>query len=345
MTLKMESNDLDSLLKNICESIDKYNELLWLIFHENSHRKYNEYVKTEEYSEEKLNELKALKNIISPLLDNLYYLSDEQNYFYPDCTFKVFVKHFNIELEKIKKNTPDASSLDIARFFKKWHGNILYDKEHRYLNINESHYYYGDLIINSLKYRTTKKRKLKYLSIKIKELGFDVKTLKSSDLILTKRNKIISKQNNRKEQKYFDRFQKIEMKLLSEGYVPKKSIKNINSLLSNEFEQNQENKKVTFNNQIFTTEVAEAWFFDTLEKLNALDDKGKAKKRHFQPKANAIWSNQNARKHILKYDLSLKQYIEFLNTKFDAELKNKDKLSKPDNHANKVAELFETFKK
>lgn len=99
-----------------------------------------------------------------------------------------------------------------------------------------------------------------------------------------------------------------------------------------------------YNKQIFKTAEAQTWFFNTLNELNAIDDNS-TPKRGFQAKASAIYYSNDCKKEVFKYNLSIKEYVHFLNNEFDNIIKNDTKLSDPSNHENTVKDLFLNFKK
>lgn len=176
----------------------------------------------------------------------------------------------------------------------------------RKLYFNKRFYEYNIFLIEDLKYKSSHKKKIDFLNEKKKKF---------------ESIEIIEEKNSFKNE------------IIRDNIIPTKQRDSTQS----------ENTK-TYNKKIFKSLEAEQWFKDTLDELNALDSKGKAQKRGFQAKANAIWSNYNVKNNLFKYGLTLKQYIEYLNKYFDAEIKNKDKLSKPDNHTNRVSELYKAFK-
>ena len=99
---------------------------------------------------------------------------------------------------------------------------------------------------------------------------------------------------------------------------------------------------LNFNKTIFKSYETQQWFEDTLEELNAIDEKKEARSG-FQAKANAIFTDINCKKVIFKYNILLKHYIAFLNKEYKAGVKAKDKLSDGVNHSKTVENLIQSF--
>jgi hypothetical protein len=99
---------------------------------------------------------------------------------------------------------------------------------------------------------------------------------------------------------------------------------------------------LNFNKTIFKSYETQQWFEDTLEELNAIDEKKEAKSG-FQAKANAIFTDINCKKVIFKYNILLKDYIAFLNKEYKAGVKAKDKLSDGLNHSTAVEDLIQLY--
>ncbi len=90
---------------------------------------------------------------------------------------------------------------------------------------------------------------------------------------------------------------------------------------------------------IFQNDSCESFFIDTLEHLDAIDNKGKIK-WGFQAAANAILKTEEYRKNILKPNLKLKDYIKYLNERYDANIKSTSKLSDSGNLEKTAMEYF-----
>jgi hypothetical protein len=101
---------------------------------------------------------------------------------------------------------------------------------------------------------------------------------------------------------------------------------------------------LNFNKTIFKSYETQQWFEDTLEGLNAIDEKKEARSG-FQAKANAIFTDINCKKVIFKYNILLKDYIAFLNKVYKAGVKAKDKLSDGLNHSTAVEDLIQLYEK
>ena len=96
-----------------------------------------------------------------------------------------------------------------------------------------------------------------------------------------------------------------------------------------------------FNDKIFRTMEAQNWFYDTLNKMGAIEDHNKPIRRKFQPICSAIFYSISCKKHILKYGLKLQDLINFLNKEFKTKIKTK--LSVGHLHEDEVSKNIEKF--
>lgn len=102
--------------------------------------------------------------------------------------------------------------------------------------------------------------------------------------------------------------------------------------------------KSNYNSNIFRSRLAEDWFNNALDELNALKENMKAGSS-FQAKCAAIFDNAECKNLIFKYDLYLKDYIYFLNSIYSANIKTLSKLSDGGKHTNEVTKHINLFKK
>lgn len=75
-------------------------------------------------------------------------------------------------------------------------------------------------------------------------------------------------------------------------------------------------------------------FLKIINKLNVLDANNKAKKRGFQPVASSIFTK--GKEQLFVYKVALRDYINFLNDKFNAELTDTTRLSDGCSHHKRV---------
>ncbi|WP_418509768.1 hypothetical protein [Corallibacter sp.] len=97
-----------------------------------------------------------------------------------------------------------------------------------------------------------------------------------------------------------------------------------------------------YRSNIFLNQNAQKWFVHTIQEMNAVNNKNIAK-RGFQAVCDALYSNKTCEKIIFKYGLTKTNYIIFLNSEFQANIKSKDKLSSGLSHESKVKELIELY--
>ncbi|MGE8434812.1 hypothetical protein [Chryseobacterium joostei] len=89
---------------------------------------------------------------------------------------------------------------------------------------------------------------------------------------------------------------------------------------------------------LFVSEEAKNWFMDTLEWMGISPGKS-----GFNAKLNAIYSNKNCKETIFRYELSLKDYIDYINFVFPNSIKNNTKMSDPSRHESKVDQLIKIY--
>lgn len=99
-----------------------------------------------------------------------------------------------------------------------------------------------------------------------------------------------------------------------------------------------------FNKDIFRSKNAEDWFNLTLSNLDALSTNDKAI-NNFPAKVNAIFRNGDCKNHILKFNLGLKKFIEFLNEIYSLNQNYYDKLSDGQNYEIEVNTLIQSHLK
>ncbi|MCF1420320.1 hypothetical protein [Mangrovimonas futianensis] len=104
---------------------------------------------------------------------------------------------------------------------------------------------------------------------------------------------------------------------------------------------NNDNVTEKFYSDVFLSQEAQDWFFDTLEEMNAI--MGNKVTRGFQAKCNAIFSNKSCKEKIFKYHLQISTFISFLNKQFNDVIRAKDKLSASLNHEERVEELIQIY--
>ncbi|WP_454059438.1 hypothetical protein [Elizabethkingia ursingii] len=119
-----------------------------------------------------------------------------------------------------------------------------------------------------------------------------------------------------------------------------KSIKhNISTLKNIQFDKTQDSgsSELDFERNIFKSQESQMWFFDTLRELNVHDGK-----RPFGAVISAIFRNDLCKEHIFTYNISQKDYINYLNIFFRKNA-NSTKLSDNEKHIDKIEELIKLF--
>ncbi|WP_073552117.1 MULTISPECIES: hypothetical protein [Elizabethkingia] len=92
-----------------------------------------------------------------------------------------------------------------------------------------------------------------------------------------------------------------------------------------------------FEKNIFKSPEAQEWFFDTLEELSVDDGE-----RPFGAVISAIFRNNLCKEHIFTYNISQKNYINYLNISFDKN-SNSTGLSDHKKHIDKIQALIKLF--
>lgn len=91
---------------------------------------------------------------------------------------------------------------------------------------------------------------------------------------------------------------------------------------------------------IFTNQEAFDWFLHAMDELNMYKANSQTLARGNQAKFSSIFNNVNCRNYIFTYNIKLKEYIQFLNSDFNVNIKNDNKLSSGIMHDEKVKKLI-----
>ena len=156
-------NDSVHYVESICVKIKEFNSLKLNVFDVNE--KYNEETLKKEYNKKDLEQLKKLKKEISVKLNCLHKASLNDNYFYPDCPFTVFVDNF-------QKNIKSNVASDSLKFYKEKYGFYKFIDKNRFLVYKNESYYYHQFIENGVvDYNHIQKEKIYFLEERIRRLG------------------------------------------------------------------------------------------------------------------------------------------------------------------------------
>ncbi len=90
---------------------------------------------------------------------------------------------------------------------------------------------------------------------------------------------------------------------------------------------------------IFRNKNAETIFFAVVEEITAIKENGKI----MNAKANAIYTNKDMKNNVFISGLKLKNYVEFLNSKYPASIGNDTRLSDPYAYSEDVSLAFNKF--
>lgn len=165
--LLVEISRSEQLVKDICKKIQEHRDLKEN-YEEIEDAIHNDDFNNEEYLITK-QEIENLEWEIKELLDELYSQSQEDFYNYPDCTFKIFERHFQDEINTFKTNYPDADVLVLLKSKIHYFKNI---SRYRYFFNDGIRYDYDSFLLRDLKYKSSNDKKINYLKDKIESYGF-----------------------------------------------------------------------------------------------------------------------------------------------------------------------------
>jgi len=118
--------------------------------------------------------------------------------------FENFEVNIKSEIKSFKETNPDTSNLDTVLVYEKIHSDYRFIDTKRFLDYNDRKYYYHTFIRNSLKYRSSRKKKLNFLENKIKDLGYDIELVRAKRMSLTKRDIKSKNRVNKKSSIVYD---------------------------------------------------------------------------------------------------------------------------------------------
>ncbi|SHI61101.1 hypothetical protein SAMN04488096_10324 [Mesonia phycicola] len=251
---------------------------------------------------------------IKILIKELYYSSAKDNFYWLDCPSAVYLDRFADRFNQYQVKHLDGTKLD---FIKNEIGTLVNINTYRFFIYNEEKINYQQFISdNEIIFRQSINKKIEFLEYKLKEENTVLKNFNS--YTVRKKTTVVPKYENLPNQHKDD-----QIKPDKENTVLKKSIPK-------------------FNEKIFKSLEAENWFLNSLKELSAIDGNGKSI-RGFQAKVSAIFSVQEVKDKIFVYSLTLRDYINYLNQRFDAKIASDKKLSSGMIHESKVDKLIEKF--
>ena len=93
----------------------------------------------------------------------------------------------------------------------------------------------------------------------------------------------------------------------------------------------------SYKSDIFRNKEAEAWFYFMLEEFNVSNGE-----RNFGAVIGGIFRNSNCKNHILKSHLKQKEYIQYLNERFNKSM-NPTNFSNSDNYSNDIEKYIQLY--
>lgn len=105
---------------------------------------------------------------------------------------------------------------------------------------------------------------------------------------------------------------------------------------------NDTENEIIIEGNIFKSFYGESFFIESLTELNVINAEGKTK-RGFQAASNAIFKSSKFQENIFKPGVQLKEFIFYLNERFDAQINTSSKLSEGINYALRVENYFNNF--
>lgn len=91
----------------------------------------------------------------------------------------------------------------------------------------------------------------------------------------------------------------------------------------------------SYKSDIFRNKEAEAWFYSMLEEFNVSNGE-----RNFGAVIGGIFRNSNCKNHILKSHLKQKEYIQYLNERFNKTM-NLTNISNSNNYSNDIEKFIQ----
>ena len=92
---------------------------------------------------------------------------------------------------------------------------------------------------------------------------------------------------------------------------------------------------IPYKSDIFRNKEAEAWFYSMLEEFNVSNGE-----RGFGAVIGGIFRNSNCKNHILKSHLKQKEYIQYLNERFNKTM-NLTNISNSNNYSNDIEKFIQ----
>lgn len=147
----------------------------------------NEFQSSGDFSEDNYTEIQfrydldqnAISWTIQKLLDKLYIQSAKDNYYYFDCPAKVYTGNYKERLLQYQEYSVDGDEEDF----------LVYEVEYlttpfnqRFFEQNNSKYWYNDLIEYEEKYKVSIRKKLQFLSEKLKKYGKYIEIIEDTTL-------------------------------------------------------------------------------------------------------------------------------------------------------------------
>jgi hypothetical protein len=274
-----------------------------------------------------------IEEVIKDLFKRLYIQSANDNYYYYDCPAKVYKENFLKRFNDYKAISVDAEEEDF----------LIYEVEHltsphlhRLLKQKDKEYHYSEFIEYEENYKVSIRKKLQFLSEKLKKYGKKVEIIENTLIKDPHSGNVIGYGTDAviktfKEVPVSEQYDSISLTSQAQDVSPgDNSPRTVIKATQN------------FNSNIFKTKEAEDWFLLALDELNAIDENKKAKSG-FQSRVSAIFYNTKCKNHIFKYQLKLYEFIAFLKLNFNANITSDKKLSSGNNHEVKVESLVKQY--
>jgi hypothetical protein len=261
------------------------------------------------YAEQEVfeNEIKSRTKLIEKKIEELYYKSLEDNFYFFNCPLKVY------------KNTVDKRYSEYQNKFVDDDADDFLDDELYKLQNPEYHtkLFYNGKNINYHKYT--------FQSVKVYNSSSSKKRIFIEDA-LKRRNDLISRLETNSGTK--------EKEIIKTPVVQQtESIKNdLNNL--------DHDESLNYPKDIFNSQRYYQYYLECLKYHNAITNDSKIK-RGFSAIAHAIFKNKDFQDHIFKTNIPLKDYITFLTKDFD--FNKTSRLSDHTNHISSISKYTSSF--
>ena len=326
--IKMKTSESDKDSQLLVEEIIKHNKFL-IAFYKNLEASYTPFNFDEDifnYQIEREEGEKESVAIIKKMLNELYLQSNKDNYYFFDCTLKAYLSNIDKKIKDYLELHVDANMID---FYKTEINYLLTPGDNRllYSRNKKDIANYSAYCNDFSNFEISLNKKIEYITNEL--IGLGVETTIEENYIGRDGDQLVKSPIFEKIKRPYTPH-KVKVIIPS----PQEKIVTINKTPSA--------KKSDYNTKIFRSKEAEDWFRETLFNMNAISEDNKMI-RGLSAVSDAIYKNEKCKEHIFKNRPQLKNFIEHLNNKFEANIKSDKKLSDGSRYIDKIQPYVNQF--